>query len=60
MKVVAARCLMCLSHSNEIQEVIQVYEAQYLFPKVQTTLLFMLKSVPGGEGEGGHLLVLAL
>lgn len=44
--------------ANEIQQVIQVYEAQYLFPKLKTALLFVVKTVPEREGEGGHLPVL--
>lgn len=34
------------------EQVIPVYEAQYLFPKLQGALLFTGKTVPEGQGEG--------
>lgn len=48
-----------MSCTNEIRQVIQVYEALCLFPKnLRTAVLFMVNTAPEGEGEGGHLLVL--
>lgn len=47
-----------MSCTNEIQQVIRLYEARYLFPKLWGALLFMVKTVPEGEGEVGHLLAL--
>lgn len=46
------------SCTNEIQQVIQVYEALYVFPQLKGAILLMVQTAPIGEGEGGHLLVL--
>lgn len=41
---------MFMGCANEIQQVIPVF-----IPKTKSALLSVEKTVPGGEGEGGHL-----